>query len=74
VETVRRSIVKALSWRITATLITTTLVYLLTGEMEFAAKVGLADTVIKFAFYFGHERLWNKLPYGRQRTEPEYYI
>ena len=73
-ETVRRSIFKALSWRVTATVITTTLVYLLTGEMAFAAKVGLADTIFKFAIYFAHERLWNKLPYGRLRTEPEYYI
>lgn len=73
-ETVRRSIFKALSWRITATLITTTLVYLLSGEIAFAAKVGLADTVFKLAIYFGHERLWNKLPYGRAQVEPEYYI
>lgn len=70
----RRSIAKALSWRVVATIITTGLVYGLTGEGEFAATVGLADTFIKFAVYFGHERLWNRIAYGRQKPEPEYSI
>ncbi len=73
-ESHRRSIAKALSWRLLATLITTTLVYLLTGKGEFAATVGLADTLIKFFIYFAHERLWNRISYGRQKSEPEYTI
>jgi uncharacterized membrane protein len=36
--------------------------------------VGLADTVVKFFIYFGHERLWNRISFGRQRKEPEYSI
>jgi uncharacterized membrane protein len=73
-ETASRSIAKALSWRVIATLITTILVYCLTGEMEFAAKVGLADTSIKLLLYFGHERLWNRIPFGKPKIEPEYFI
>lgn len=73
-ESTRRSIAKALSWRVLATLITTTLVFVLTGKGEFAATIGLADTLLKFAIYFGHERLWNRIPYGRLRKEPEYFI
>lgn len=73
-ESTRRSIAKALSWRILATAITTTLVYVITGKGDFAATVGLADTTIKFFIYFGHERLWNRIPYGRERKQPEYYI
>ena len=60
-ESTRRSIAKALSWRIVATAITTALVYLFTGKGEFAATIGLVDTTIKFAVYFGHERLWRKI-------------
>jgi uncharacterized membrane protein len=70
----RRSVAKALSWRLLATIITTSLVFWLTGKGEFAATVGLADTFIKFAIYFAHERLWNRIPYGRQKREPEYSI
>jgi len=73
-ETHRRSIAKALSWRVLATLITTTLVYLLTGKGEFAATVGLADTLVKFVIYFAHERLWNRISFGREKPEPEYTI
>ncbi len=73
-ETKRRSIVKALSWRFLATLITTALVLALTGEGGFAATVGLADTSLKLLIYFGHERLWNRIPYGREKNEPEYHI
>ncbi|WP_020676512.1 DUF2061 domain-containing protein [Geopsychrobacter electrodiphilus] len=73
-ESNRRSIAKALSWRVLATIITTCLVYWLTGKGEFAATVGLADTLIKFALYFAHERIWNRIDYGRPKTEPEYSI
>ncbi len=73
-ESTQRSIVKALSWRILATVITAVIVYFLTGNLDFAAKVGLADTALKFLVYFGHERLWNRIPYGREQKQPEYII
>ncbi len=73
-ETTRRSVAKALSWRFLATLITTTLVYAITGKGEFAAGIGLADTAIKLFVYFGHERAWNRISYGRAKSQPEYYI
>ena len=73
-ETTRRSFAKAISWRFLATLITGAIVYMLTGKGEFAVTVGLADTTFKFVVYFGHERLWNKIQYGRKKPEPEYYI
>lgn len=73
-DSTRRSIAKSLSWRALATIITTTIVFVMTGKGEFAATIGLADTVLKFAIYFGHERLWNRIPYGRLKKEPEYFI
>jgi len=72
-ESTRRSLLKTVSWRLCATAITATLVWLWTGRGEFAASVGLADTSIKFFVYLAHERAWNRIPYGRQR-EPEYSI
>jgi len=73
-ETTRRSLVKALSWRFLATIITTALVYAFTGKGDFAATIGLADTTLKLVIYFGHERLWNRIPYGREKQQPEYFI
>ena len=64
-ETKRRSLVKALSWRFVATFITMGIAYLVTGKLALALEIGLLDTTIKFAAYFGHERLWLRIRYGR---------
>lgn len=66
-ETHRRSIAKALSWRFLATLITAVVAFVLTGQTELAIKVGLLDTLIKLFVYYGHERLWCIIPFGRPR-------
>ena len=73
-DTNRRSLAKALSWRLLATIITSSIVFAITGQGEFAATIGVADTICKFFIYFGHERLWNRISYGRKKPEPEYFI
>lgn len=73
-ETTRRSIAKALSWRLLASAITALIVFLVTGEIESAAGIGAADTVIKLVIYVGHERIWNHISYGRVDEQSEYYI
>lgn len=74
-ETTQRSIIKALSWRALATVITAVLAYLVTGRLDIAAKIGLADTSIKLVVYIAHERFWNRIPFGRQtQPQPEYHI
>lgn len=73
-ETTQRSLAKALSWRIMATIITAAIVFAISGAWEFAATIGLADTTLKFFLYLGHERLWNRIPFGRETRQPEYTI
>jgi uncharacterized membrane protein len=73
IETRRRSLAKALSWRIVAAIITTLVVLAMTGRLEFAAKIGLIDTLVKLVIYFFHERTWNKIDYGRLRA-PDYEV
>ena len=73
-ETQRRSLLKSLSWRFLATLITGVVAYLLTDEILFAAKIGALDTSVKFIAYFAHERLWLRLPYGRIEPPADYQI
>jgi len=74
VETARRSVVKSISWRIFAALITSSLAYILTGKGEFAAKIGILDTAIKLIVYYWHERTWNKINYGRVPAAPDYEV
>ncbi len=68
-----RSVLKALSWRSLATTITFCTAWVITGELLFAAEIGLADTVIKLAVYYLHERFWENVQLGRG-VEPEYEI
>ena len=72
-ETRKRSIAKALSWRVFATMITVLVVFILSGRLVFAAKIGLLDTLIKLVVYFMHERMWLRIPYGRYQ-ETDYQI
>lgn len=66
-EKVPRTMVKTISWRALATITTISIVYLFTGELTLAAEIGLVEVVAKLALYYGHERLWNWIPWGRSR-------
>lgn len=61
-----RSIVKAISWRIVGTMDTIGISWLLTGEVETALAIGSMELVTKMLLYFGHERIWNKINFGRE--------
>lgn len=68
-----RSIIKALSWRTVATLITFSVAWILTGKLHLAVEIGAADTVIKLGCYYFHERAWIKINFGKKKP-PEYQI
>ena len=72
-ETHARTILKSLTWRTAALAITSTIAWAVTGKFELAAAIGLADTVVKLVAYYGHERLWLRVAFGRPRR-PEYEI
>jgi uncharacterized membrane protein len=66
-DTHKRSIAKTISWRVVATIVTGVVTYLLTGRLDFAVTVGLADTLVKFFIYYAHERIWTRIWYGKVR-------
>ena len=72
-ESHARSIIKALSWRFIATVVTFLVAWFLTGTVNVALKIGLLDTSIKLAAYYFHERAWIQLSFGRLK-QPEYQI
>ncbi|MEM1215554.1 MAG: DUF2061 domain-containing protein [Bacteroidota bacterium] len=57
-----RSMLKALSWRIVATTTIVIIAYCLTGDVQSALEIGFIEFFIKFALYYGHERLWQWIP------------
>lgn len=60
-----RSIAKAVSWRVIGTLDTLLISYILTGEVAIAASIASIDFITKMFLYFFHERLWNKINWGK---------
>ena len=68
-ESRRRSIVKALSWRVIAVVITASVTYVLTRRLELAAVVGLADSGVKLGAFYAHERVWGRIDFGLHRTD-----
>ena len=69
-ETNIRSIVKGITWRIVATSTTITIVYIFFGRLDLAIATGLIETILKIALYWGHERVWFKIRWGRKKIEP----
>lgn len=68
-----RSIVKAITWRAGGTIVTFGVAWILTGNISFSAKMGMLDTTVKLGVFYFHERLWNRLSFGRSKP-PEYQI
>ena len=56
-----RSLAKAFTWRVTATLTTALITYIVTGEVRTAVMIGGIEFALKFLIYYVHERAWNLL-------------
>jgi len=65
----KRSVVKAISWRIIATLTTMTAVYFISGEVILALEVGAVEVVAKLLLYYLHERAWIAMSWGMTKTD-----
>lgn len=62
-----RSLLKAISWRIVATLTTIVLVFVSTGNLVISLGVGFSELIIKIIIYYVHERIWNLVGFGREK-------
>jgi len=60
-----RSLIKALTWRITASLDTFLLSYIITGRFDWATTIAFFEIITKAILYYLHERGWNKIKWGR---------
>lgn len=61
-----RSFVKAWTWRFFGTLISFIIVYIVTGKGSLATLVAFWETIIKIGLYYWHERIWDKIGWGRK--------
>ena len=70
IETNIRSIVKGISWRFIATTTTIIIVYFFFGRLDLAIIAGMIESILKVGLFWGHERIWHKVKWGKQKIEP----
>jgi uncharacterized membrane protein len=62
----KRHIAKAISYRITGTIVTMLIGWIVTGSVALGAIIGGVEVVLKTYVYYLHERLWYKyINFGR---------
>jgi len=68
-----RSLIKAISWRVTGTVDTIVISFIITGKAKLALSIGLVEVFTKICLYYVHERVWNKIPMGRAEQKKQDY-
>ncbi len=74
VEKHYRSLLKALSWRLTGTLDTIFISFLVTGRIRLAVSIGFVELFTKIGLFYLHERIWTRIPLGQPRPPEDYTI
>ena len=69
-ETHTRSVVKVLTWRILGTVATTMLVFFFTRRFTLSLAVGGFEFISKIGLDWFHERVWDRLHFGKQQVAP----
>lgn len=62
-----RSLVKGITWRMLGTLDTIVISYILTGKIKVALSIGGVELFSKIALYYFHERVWEKINFGKEK-------
>jgi uncharacterized membrane protein len=64
-DTTSRSLVKTISWRITGSGATFLIAFIMTGNLAIAGVIGITQMISNTILYYIHERIWNKIKWGR---------
>lgn len=69
-ETHARSVAKAVSWRVMGTVATSLIVFVVTRRLALSLAVGVFEFISKIGFFWFHERVWERLRFGREEVQP----
>ena len=62
-----RSILKAVSWRIFASIDTFLIAWLISGSVSTSSWIAGIEAFTKVFLYYFHERLWNKISWAKKK-------
>jgi uncharacterized membrane protein len=60
-----RSLIKTITWRLTGSLSTFIISYLISGNLMVAGSIALVQITANTILYYLHERIWNKVKWGK---------
>ena len=61
----KRTIAKTMTWRVTASLTTFLIAWMLTGDLLIGASIGSIEGIVKIFLYYFHERIWNNVNWAK---------
>jgi uncharacterized membrane protein len=61
-----RSLAKAISWRVTGTIDTFIISWIITGHALLASGIAFTEIMTKIFLFWFHERVWNKISWGKE--------
>ena len=67
IDSKKRTMAKALSWRVLGFTVLSVLSYLVTGSLKQMTMIALIYQVFMLSLYLAHERTWNSLSWGRTK-------
>ena len=64
-ELKKRTLVKTMTWRVTASLTTFLIAWILTGDLLIGVSIGSIEAITKIFLYYYHERIWNNINWAK---------
>ena len=64
-ELKKRTLVKTMTWRVTASITTFLIAWILTGDLLIGISIGSIEAIAKIFLYYYHERIWNNINWAK---------
>jgi|TARA_B110000967_G_C18301421_1_gene278510 uncharacterized membrane protein len=61
----KRTLAKTITWRVTASLTTFLIAWMLTGDLLIGISIGSIEAIAKIFMYYYHERIWNNIDWAK---------
>jgi len=64
----KRSLLKAVTWRLAGSMTTISVVWIYTSNVQLSVCAATIDLFVKILAYYVHERVWDKIDFGKMET------
>ena len=64
-DTIVRSLIKTISWRLTGTFCTFLISFIILGDITTSSTIALIQLIFNTIMFYIHERIWNIIKWGK---------